>query len=290
MKTPMKTIVAATDLSERSTPALKRAGRIAAGSGAELVVVHCIDDALPQKYRERRAAEAREALDEQAAALGLLAARIVVAAGDIFWEVHRIATEAHAGLIVAGDHRRSAVRDIFRDTTVERLIRVSAVPVLIARGAADAPYRHAIVAVESAEGGELIDVLAGFGDAAPARATVLHAFDAPAAGLMYVAGVARERIEEYYAGVAYEARKRLRGAAGEPPFPVEIEVVDAEPAAAIRDYAAREKCDLVAVSSHARRAVLRGILGSVSSELVRHGTIDVLIAPRVVASAGGPPG
>ncbi len=281
----MKTIVAATDLSDRSTPALQRAGRIAAGSGADLVVVHCIDDALPQKYRERRMAEAREMLDEQAAALGLKA-RIVVAAGDVFWEVHRIATEAHAGLIVAGDHRRSAIRDIFRDTTVERLIRVSAVPVLIARGAADANYRHAIVAVESAEGGELIDVLAAFGDAAPTRATVLHAFDAPAAGLMYVAGVARERIEEYYAGVAYEARKRLRGAAAEPPFPVEIEVVDAEPSAAIRDYAAREKCDLVAVSSHARRAVVRGILGSVSSELGRHGSIDVLIAPRVVASAG----
>lgn len=282
----MKTIVAATDLSDRSRVAIERAAHIAAATGARLVIVHAVDDSLPEAMLARRVTEAEEILREQAASIDAPDVETRVAVGDIFWAVHRLATQAHAELIVTGDHRRSALRDIFRDTTVERLIRISAVPVLIARVEAAPAYRHAVIAVESAEAGELVGTLAGFGLAAPARATLLHAYHAPAAGLMYVAGLENERIEEYRADAAYRAFENLRPLLAEPPFPMQIEVVDAAPDAAIADFAKREGCDLVAVSSHARRIVARGILGSVSSELIRHGRTDVLIVPRVVQGAG----
>ena len=282
----MKTIVAATDLSERSRVAIDRAAHIAAATGARLVIVHAIDDSLPVAIRARRVTEAEEILRELAATIDAPQVEMRVAVGDIFWALHRLATQAHAGLIVAGDHRRSSLRDIFRDTTVERLIRISAVPVLIARVAPAPAYRHAVIAVESEEASELIATLSAFGTAVPARATLLHAFDAWAAGLMYVAGVERERIEEYRADTAFRAFENLRPLLSEPPFPLQIEVVDAAPDAAIADFAKREGCDLVAASSHARRVVARGILGSVSSELIRHGRTDVLIVPRVVQRAG----
>jgi len=278
----MKTIVAATDLSQRSNTALERAGQLARAAGAELVVVHAVDDNLPERILERSMAASAEALAEQVAALGLAGARHEVAAGDIFWAIHRAATLAHADLVVVGDHRRSALRDMLRDTTAERLIRVSALPVLIARLPGGRPYGHALAGVESEEGAELLGALAQLGGGAPAKATLLHAVDSSATGLMYYAGLEYEAMEEFRSGLAQKARERLESMARGAPFETRVAIADDAPAAALDRFATQEKCDLVVVSSHARRIVARSILGSVSSHLIRRGATDVMIVPRVV--------
>lgn len=279
----MKSIAALTDLSPRSATALARAGAIAAATGAKLSLVHAVDDGLPRHILEHRMTEAEEAMRLEAGALAGRDVHIEIVTGDVFWALHRAATMAHADLIVAGDHRHSPIRDLFRDTTVERLIRVSATPVLIARTPV-AAYRHALVGVEGEEGGELLQVLAGFGPAAPASATLLHALSVPAEGLMYYAGIEREIREDYRARIAQEARARLAASIERDGIPVEIRIVDAPPETAITEFAAGGGCDIVAVSSHARRSAARGILGSVSSELIRRGSADLLIVPRIVPS------
>ena len=279
----MKTIVAVTDLSERSETALHRAAAIAAGTGADLVIVHAVDDAFPKHILDHRVTEAEKALHQVANAIPGGKVRWEVTTGDIFWALHRTATEAHADLIVAGDHRRSPLRDLFGDTTIERLIRVSAVPVLIARTPVSPAYRHALVAVESEEGRELVEVLTGFGKSAPEKTTLLHAVSAPAEGLLYYAGVERDVREDYRLRIEEEARSRLKAAAAKARLSVDIRIVDTPPAAAIADFSGSAGCDLVAVSSHARRSAARGILGSVSSELIRHGSTDLLIVPRIVS-------
>lgn len=279
----MKTIMAITDFSERSATALERAAAIARGSGADLMLVHAVDDSLPRHILAHRMSEAEEALRQEAAAIKGKKARCEVVTGDVFWALHRAATKAHADLIVAGDHRRSPLRDLFGDTTVERLIRVSAVPVLIARTPVAPAYRHALVAVENEEGGELVEVLTSFGKAAPGKTTLLHAVSAPAEGLLYYAGVERDVREDYRLRIEEEARSRLKAAAAKARLSVDIRIVDTPPAAAIADFSGSAGCDLVAVSSHARRSAARGILGSVSSELIRHGLTDLLIVPRIIS-------
>lgn len=283
----MKTIMAATDLSDRSATALARAASIAAATGARLRIVHVVDDSLPGPMLARHTGEAEEALRQEAAGLAGLQAECEVVSGDVFWALHSAATRSHADLIVAGDHRRSLVRDLFRDTTIERLIRVSAVPVLIARTAVLATYRHALVGVEGEEADELLAVLPGLGMAAPARATLLHAISAPAEGLLYYAGVEREVAETYRDAIAQKARARLARALRDSPLPADIRIATAAPATALADYARSAGCDLVAVSSHARRFAASRILGSVSSELVRQGTTDLVIVPRLVAEPRG---
>lgn len=279
----MKTIVAVTDFSERSATALERAGAIAASTGADLVVVHAVDDSVPKQILDHHVADAEEVLRQGPRSITGAKVRTEVVTGDVFWALHRAATTAYADLIVAGDHRRSPLRDLFCDTTVERLIRVSAVPVLIARNAVASPYRHALVGVETEEAGELLEILTGFGKAGPARATLLHAISTPAEGLMFYAGVDREIREDYRMEVERRARSRLAASRRATGIPVDIRILDATPHEALADFAEREGCDLVAVSSHARRAVARGLLGSVSSELIRHGSVDLLIVPRLVA-------
>lgn len=276
----MNTIVAATDLSHRSAIALRRAAMLATATGAQLRVVHAIDDDLPASIVERRVAEAEERLAAETAGLEIPELRREVVVGDVFWALHRAATSARAHLIVTGDHRRSRLRDIFQDTTVERLIRVSALPVLIARTEAAGPYRHAVVGVESAEGPELLGALARFGAAAPARATIIHAVATPGTGMMYYAGVATETIEEHRHAATETARNRLNAGLADTNIPFSIEIVDTAPAAAITGFAGRRDGDLVVVSSHARRGLARSLIGSVSGELIRHGDTDLLIVPR----------
>ncbi|HEX2020290.1 MAG TPA: universal stress protein [Aurantimonas sp.] len=277
----MKTIMAATDLSTRSALALCRAAALAKATGAQLRIVHAIDDDLPPSILERRVAEAEERLAAETADLELSELHREVVVGDVFWALHRAATAAGAELIVTGDHRRSRLRDIFRDTTVERLIRVSALPVLIVRTETTGPHRHAVVGVESAEGPELIEALARFGDAAPARATILHAVATPGTGMMYYAGVAPETIEEHRHAAAESARSKLAADLADTQLPFSIEIVDTAPVAALAGYAARRDGDLLVVSTHARRGLARGLIGSVSGELIRHGNTDLLIVPRV---------
>lgn len=278
----MKIITAFTDFSDRSARALERASAIAAATGADLLIVHAVDDSLPTQILEHRIGEAEDALRAQSAALTAANLRWEVVTGDIFWVLHDAAMTAHADLIVVGDHRRSPLRDLFRDTTVERMIRIAAVPVLVARRPAAPSYRHALAGVESTEGRELIEVLADLGPAAPARVTVLHAVSAPAEGLLYYAGAKREVREDYRAQIERETRSQLAASLENSPLPVDIVLADPPPAAAIIEAARTEGCDLVAVSSHARRGLARGLLGSVSSELLRHGTTDLLIVPRIV--------
>lgn len=277
----MKTIAVLTDFSERSAVAVGRAAAIAAATRAEPVLVHAVDDNLPKHVLERRISEAEETLKDEAAGLSP-SPRVHVAVGDVYWALHSAATSLHADLIVAGDHRRNPVRDLFSDTTIERLIRVSAVPVLLARTSATLAYRTALVAIESGEGNDLLARLADLGGAGPKRAVLLHAASMSAEGMMYYAGLDADAIDDYRSRVFREARSRLTGLDQPNGITCEIRIEEGLPANAIDETATAEGCDLVVLSSHARRAAVRGLLGSVSSTQIRRGRTDLLIVPRVV--------
>jgi nucleotide-binding universal stress UspA family protein len=274
----MTSIVVAADLTERSAVALRRAGLLADRAGAELIIVHAIDEDLPLSVLARRKAEATEILGAPDRN-GAPPARVVVEAGDVYTVVPAIAEATDAMLVVAGDHRRSRLRDLFRDTTVERLIRISSRPVLIARSAAMAYYANPLIAVEGDEAGELLGALETVCPD-PARAIAVHAHGAPAAGLMFYAGISSEAIEAHRRTYADQIRSRLGAAFAPARFPVDIRVVDAVPLEAIRSIAEAERSDLIVVSTHARRAPLRGLLGSVSSTLIQDAGEDLLIVPR----------
>jgi nucleotide-binding universal stress UspA family protein len=194
----MTCIVVAADLSARSVIAIRRARMLAAEAGAELVVVHVVDDDLPAAIIERRRLEAAEIL-----------------------------------------HAPS----------------------------------------ESDEAAELLGALETVA-ARPARLIAVHAHGAPAAGLMFHAGISRDAIAEHQRTDCARIRSRLAKAFGSVDCRIDIRVIDEVPLAAIRSVADAEGCDLIVVSSHARRAPLRGLLGSVSSALIREGFRDVMIVPR----------
>jgi len=289
----IRCILAATDFSKRSEAALARAASLARLAEARLVLVHVVDEDAPADIVRQRVAIAEGGLVRARDHLAGVEAATRVVTGDPFAAIAEAAAELGADLVVAGDRRRSLLRALFLDTTVERLVRVAALPVLIARGPAATGYVHALVGVEAEPAAAVIALLQGFGAAAPAHVSLLHAFDPVASGKMAQAGVADGAIAAYEAEVAAALRRRLETVVAAGPSLGEILVVAGEPVAALEAAATRLDVDLVVTATHARRGVGRLVLGSVTSRLLRESDRDLLIVPPALFdddTAGGDDG
>jgi nucleotide-binding universal stress UspA family protein len=119
-------ILAATDFSTRSQRALRRAGLLARERGAELALVHVVDDDQPPDLVALETREAERTLGEQISAMAELRGvrcRSLVVAGDPFDGILRTAASTGADVVVMGAHRKQLLRDIFVGTTIERVIR-----------------------------------------------------------------------------------------------------------------------------------------------------------------------
>ena len=283
----IRCILAATDFSKRSEAALARAASLARLAEARLVLLHVVDEDAPADIVRQRTAVAEGGLASARDQLDGVAVETRVVTGDPFAAIAAAAVDLDADLVVAGDHRRSLLRALFLDTTVERLVRVAARPVLIARGPASTPYVHALVGVEAEPAAAVMELLRRFGAAAPAHVSLLHAFDPVASGKMAQAGVDDRTIEAYEAEVARDLRNRLETVVAAGPSLAEIVVVAGEPVAALEDAAVRLDVDLVVTATHARRGMGRLVLGSVTSRLLRESDRDLLIVPPTLFDAAG---
>jgi nucleotide-binding universal stress UspA family protein len=291
----MKNILLATDFSGRSHLALLRAREIARRTGAALTLAHVVDADQPEGLVDMHivaAGAVLAAMEEEGEEEGRteeeIETRHVVLKGEVFWALRQAALDRGADLIIAGGHRRSWLRDAFRDTTIERLARVAPVPVLVARNPDPSPpdaspWRHAVVGIESDEGARLAEVVAALGRAAPAAVTLVHAFDPVAAGTLVTSGASRDEVADYRREMASRARERI--GRNMPPVwrDLPVEAIEGDAIAALEGAARRLGADLVVTSTHARRGLDRLILGSVSAHFIRQGVTDFLLVPAAAA-------
>ena len=138
-------IVVASDLTKRSTVALKRAICLKKQLGAHLTVLHVFDCATEPDKSEQRRREAVEMLQAQVRSvtqeeLRHLWLRVLEGERD---RTRTIITEAMgADLTILGDGRKPGWRERFVGTTTERVVRMSERPVLVVRRPADRPYQR----------------------------------------------------------------------------------------------------------------------------------------------------
>ena len=122
----MHTLMAATDLSSRSGKALHQAMLIALQCKARLVILHVVDEAQPAELVDRRISEVKAFLNACAAdiaKLNGLEVDVIVRRGIPHLVIADTAREQAVDLIVMGAHQKDAWRDLFRDTTIERVLR-----------------------------------------------------------------------------------------------------------------------------------------------------------------------
>ena len=135
-----KHILAATDFSEASRPALDLAITIARDSGADLPVVHtceippCPDPALVDLITPL-ADIARTKLDALLGAARSVCPRTtgVLNVGVAWEQILAVAAEAKSDLIILGTHGRRGVARAFIGSVAERVVRLSPIPVLTVR-------------------------------------------------------------------------------------------------------------------------------------------------------------
>lgn len=137
-------IVAATDLSDNATPAVRRAADLARSHGSALHIVHVVDPAVDDFPVD----QTLEVLQHQTLDLeptATLAAR----EGHPFVEIARYATEVNAALVVVGARGRHSVLERVLGTTAERVVRHGHRPVLVVRSVPRSPmYERVLVGID----------------------------------------------------------------------------------------------------------------------------------------------
>lgn len=288
----MRRILAATDFSARSQRAVRRAGLLARQSGAELILLHVVDDDQPAHLAELERSEASKILAEKLqciAELRDIRCRHVVTAGDAFDGILRSAETASADLVVMGAHRKQLLRDIFVGTTIERVVRTGIRPVLMVNREAARPYVRVLAAVDMSDASARALQSArtlGFFD--NAHLSIVHAFEALAKSTMFIADVPQERIDAYVAQeqsrtIAELAAFLQANGCGDLPWSLRVE--EGDPFQTISRAVEETHPDLVVVGTHGRSGIAKVLLGSVAEEVLRSLEVDILAVPPAAAHA-----
>ena len=285
-------ILATTDFSTRSSRALRRAGLLARDGGAELTVVHVVDDDQPENLVEAETREAERILAEQISAMDELhgaRCRSMVVPGDPFDGILRTAGTLRADLIVMGAHRKQLLRDIFVGTTIERVIRTGPHPVLMVNNEVRRSYRTALAAVDMSEASaSAIRTAMSMGLIDDVGVTYLHAVLPVAEGKMWTAGIDRAAIDEYVASERQRASGELVDflAAIEPGPDLSLRVEHGGAFEVISRVVDEMRPDLVVLGTHGRSGLLKVLLGSVTEQALRGLDVDILAVPPVRSPVG----
>jgi len=279
-------ILAATDFSPRSQRAVRRAGLLAQSRGAELTLVHVVDDDLPPDLVALERREAERILGEQIGAMAELRGlqpRALVIAGDPFDGILRAAESMGADLVVMGTHRKQLLRDIFVGTTIERVIRTGTSPVLMVNNEVKQPYGTAMAAVDLAEPSvNAIRIGKALGLPDGERLTLVHAFLPLAKGQMFYAGLSQDTIDDYVADERLRAIKELTAFLEEnrvEDHGQSLHIDEGTPSEVISKAVEQSKPDVLIIGTHGRTGIAKALLGSVTEKVLRSLEVDILAVP-----------
>ncbi len=287
----MKTIMLATDFSERSDRAMRRATLLARKFGAQLSIVHVVDDDQPRRIVESERAAATALLTElrnTVQSVDGLACDTRVVLADPFEGIARAAGEKAADILVIGPHRRQALRDVFVGTTAERTIRSAACPVLMVNAPPVGSYAQVMLTSDLSQGAQrAVTACKALGIARGADAAILHIYDAQITHMAMSHTLRSEDRAAYLADQHEEAARSLATfveAIGWPSLRRIVRDGRQAPAQEILTAAKEEGADLIVVGTHGRSGIANFFLGSVAEAVLRGADQDVLAVPPAAAS------
>lgn len=293
---PLRAIVAATDLSAPSRHAAQRAAMLARSTGAAMTLAHAVggsalDDLRRWMADDSRAAgaieaDARQRLQQLATELGAplgLAIGTHLSIGHPVEQVIRHAEDIGADLVVTGTRGAGFFRGVMVGSTAERIARRSSRPVLMARQLPHEPYRRILLPVDFSDWSRAVIELA-LQLAPEATLVLMHAVEVPLEGRMRLAGVADNVVLHYQDAARREAQQRLAelaADAGLGPDRLRVSTPSgADPWMLIVQQEQEHDCDLVVIGRQGRHAIDEFLLGSTTRMVLAEGATDVLIACR----------
>lgn len=277
----MKKLLIATDLSARSDRALRRAVVLAHQLGAELHILHVIEDTVPEAAVSSYETAARTTLDQLLASIPAASAvspAVSLIRGHGYNAVLHHVAQVGAELIVLGITRHG-VHELFQGTTAERIVRVGEVPVLMAKEPANAPYERVLIATDNSPSatralGCALEVAPG------AEFHIVHVTHVPFKGLL--GSQTREEIRAERERAVREKLAADIGAfaarLGTDPPKATVLVQEGEIHNSIGEQIAAFKPDLFALGTHGRSTLHAALIGSLAQEMLADPPTDVLVA------------
>lgn len=252
---PFASVIAATDLSDRSSSVAARARQLARSPGARLLLAHVRDE------RKRPGAEEGD-LTQAAAAAGADGVRLLT--GDAGPALAALAREVGAGLIVLGLHRERRVLDLLRLTTMEKIVLAAPCPVLIAQLPPERPYRQVLLATDFSAGSAAA-LIAAARLAPEAEFHAIHALQVP---------LGRDRDAAF--ARAEEARAAFLATPGLPTLAEPPEIVPGGVHAVLAFRREELGAELLAIGAQSGKDP--DALGNYARDLMRAPPTDVLVA------------
>ncbi|MEO6697433.1 MAG: universal stress protein [Gammaproteobacteria bacterium] len=285
----------ATDFSDDASHAARRAAQLATQLSARLTLLHVMSGPTLRALREifpnpddaetKLIADAQRMLDELSSSLGsaslgqidktLLTTQVKI--GKVLDEI--LLTCAQHDLLVLGAHGLNPLRDMLLGTTAARLLRKSMRPVLVAKQSPKGPYQRVIVPVNFSP--HSVQALKTAMNIAPsADITIIHAFDVPFEGKLWIAGVADEEIHRYRMLALQQALSKiddLVGGLDAAPYRFRHVVAHGDAPRIILDQEQELEADLIVIGKHGQSMVEDLFLGSVTRHVLADSKCDVLV-------------
>ena len=276
----MSPIIAASDLSPESDLAVSRACMLASRLKAPLIVLHTVDDQLPLMAQDKVCEEARHLLEKQLGrcpkSVGT-GVQLIVEPGRVAESILRTVSEQNAQLLIMGRHHQGNP-ELFVGTTLERVSRLSSVPVLMV-ATPDGDYSSALLALDfSTCASEALRCAALILNGGQLHA--LHLCNPPL-GTRLAGPAARETfMAEQQETLSYLLEDELEtlDMIGTPRPRAELQVQSGEVRAQLEEAIERLKPSFIALGSHSRSSMGESLLGSLAQALLREPPCDVLVA------------
>ena len=286
----MKRILCATDLSPRAALAVDRAIALARQFSADLRLVHVVDDEQPLELVQVETERTQAALEARIARLDSppVQATVEIRTGTVFQSIVEAARTWKADVVVLGAHRRRILRDVVVGTTIERVIRTAAHPVLMVNTATLVPYEFVLLALDTSEASaRAVQTAHALGLLSAAhQISVVHAFEPLYKGMIGWAGVRQDTIDEYSATWEREAKEEITGfirQLGYDPAAVSLVTEEGPPFASIKRTLEHVHPHLLVIGTHGRKGPARVLLGSVAERVISELECDILTVPPAAA-------
>ncbi|MDO8958184.1 MAG: universal stress protein [Rhodocyclaceae bacterium] len=287
MKSP-PCILATTDLLDATRPAVDRAFRLAAETGAQLGLMHILRQRTTDELRKllgkesgeveaRLREQAQADLEKLAAELGQkhgVSANLHLASGKLLQSIIEQADAIDADLLVFGSNGG----DFLVSSTASRLLRLTKLPILVVKRPPQDLYRCVLAPLDFSPGSATALHLAR--ELAPqANFTLLHAFESPFDCQLRHAGLTDAVIQQLRGNAKVDAQQQLESFAAMVSGPTETKLLPSQCDAAqcIIDQEQAQHCDLIVMGRHGANMVEEFLLGSVTKQVLAESHGDVLV-------------
>lgn len=285
---PIRSILVATDLTEGSDELVRTAAEFAAVAGAELNIVHALEG-ISSLAGGRDVLTVQRTIHEKSRMLHDQAIRNIdpvvklnlvrAAPGSPDEVIRSAAKDAAADLIILGAHENRGIADRYLGSTAERVLKHASVPCLLINGPLHLPIRRVVVPTDQSEPAHqgldaALHWAAHLGGHRAAAVSLVHVLDADIDAQMvpWLPLEIRKQVEQ----AANEAKRRTKVS-----VEVGIDLIEgADPTEALVGYAREKAADLIVMGTQSDGILIRALLRSVSSAMVRRAPTPILVVPK----------